>query len=417
MVKKSDQQKDKKKKAHKRGHGEGTIYQRPDGRWTAQATIGRDSEGKPKRVTYYGKTRPEVLEKLDKARAELKAGTFVANTKMSVSQWIATWLETYAKPRVRLSTFESYQALLTQHVTPVIGGIYLKDLRPEHLQKLVNQKLEYGRINKKGGLSARTVRYILALIGQVLKQALKEGLVNRNVADSVSKPKRKQHEIVPLTIDQTNSFLNAARDSRHFPAFLLEWATGLRRGELLGLRWKDVDLKKGAISVRQSLIRTKSQGLTFTEPKTKKSRRTIPIPQEALTELKAHKARQNQEKLLLGGETIDGVYVPNYKDNDLVFCRGDGLPMDPRGFTKAFDLILSKAGLPKVAFHDMRHGHATMLLLLGEHPKVVQERLGHSTITMTLDTYSHILPGLQEKASSKLSTVLDIKEKPSHQEG
>lgn len=195
-----------------------------------------------------------------------------------------------------------------------------------------------------------------------------------------------------------NKFLSVAREHRLFPAFLLEWGTGIRCGELLGLKWEDVDLNKGYISIRRSLIMLKG-GLGFSEPKTEKSRRTIPLPVEVVKELKSWKTKQAEEKLFLG---------PAYQDNGLVICEVDGTPLAPRNFTRLFEKLLKEAELPKIRFHDLRHTHATMLLVLGEHPKVVQERLGHSTITMTLDTYSHVMPGLQEQASSKLSEILKI---------
>lgn len=393
--------------ARKRGHGEGTISKRKDGRWEGKISIGHDPvTGKLKRVTFYGKTRQEVAEKLNKALHEYKTGTFIKPNKITVGQWLDRWLEVYAKPKVRLSTWESYETTVRCHIKPTIGNLPLKDLRPEHLQQLYNEKLKSGRVDGKGGLSAKSVGYIHAVMNQALKQAVKEQLVYRNVCEAVNKPKQKRHEIKPLTIEQMNQFLSVAREDKLFPAFLLEWGTGLRRGELLGLKWRDIDLKKGVITVRRSLIRTR-QGLIFSEPKTEKSRRTIPIPKEVVAELKAHKARQAQERLLLGQA---------YQDNDLVFCSAEGRPLDPRSFTRKFERLLEKAGLPRVSFHDMRHSHATMLLLLDEHPKVVQERLGHSTIAMTLDTYSHVVPGLQEKAAAKLSSVLDLKGKKSELE-
>ena len=392
----------------KRGSGEGSISRRKDGRWMAQISLGNDlATGKPKRRTFYGKTRQEVAEKLRKALADFKEGGFIDTGKMTVEVWFRKWLDIYSKPKVRISTWESYNSVFRRHIAPTIGHLLLKDLRPEHLQQLYNDKLANGRVDGKGGLSATTVSYIHAVLHQGFKQAVLEQLVFRNVAESVNKPKKKRHEVTPLTIDEVNTLLTTAREDRLFPALLVEWGTGLRRGELLGLKWPDVDLKRGQVMVRQSLIRTR-QGLIFSEPKTPKSRRTIPLPAEVTTELRRHKKAQAEEKLLFGQD---------YGKDNLVFCNPDGRPYDPRWFTRQFERLLQVAGLPRITFHDMRHSHATMLLVLKENTKVVAERLGHSTVAMTLDTYSHIIPGMQEQAAAKLNSVLDIKKEPSKKNG
>lgn len=356
---------------------------------------------------FYGKTRQEVAEKLNKALNDVKQGTFVEPTKLTVGQWLDTWLNEYAKPRIRPTTWDSYEMNVRCHIKPAIGGIPLKQLLPSHLQKLYNDKLAGGRADGTGGLSPRSVRYLHAILHEALKQAVREQLIARNPADVVAPPRQQKKEIKPLTTEQVQHLLATMKEDRLYSAFLLELGTGLRRGELLGLRWQDVDLDKGIIRVQQSLVRTK-KGVLFQAPKTERSRRSIPLPENVVRELKRWKARQNQERLALGEA---------YQDNGLVFCREDGRWLEPTYFSKCFDKLLEKAGLPHVRFHDLRHTHATQLLQLGVHVKVVQERLGHSTVTMTLDTYSHVLPGLQEDAAAKLNGVLKAKETPSAREG
>jgi len=384
------------RKVTKRGNGEGTISQRNDGRWEGKLTIDYNHQtGKSIRKTFYGKTRKEVQEKMEKVKAQIITGTYVSDRKITVGEWLDTWLITYSKPNVRIATWESYETMIRVHIKPSIGNIPLQDLRPEHLQTLYNDKLKNGRI-KGGGLSPKTVGYIHTVLHMALKQATREQLVIRNVAELVNKPRQKKHEITPLTLDEIKVFLTAVVEHRFFVPFLLECHTGLRRGELLGLRWQDIDFKQNSLTVKQALIRTR-QGLLMSEPKTPKSRRTIPLSNEVMATLKSHKAKQSQDKLLAGTA---------YENADLVFCNALGKPIDPRNFTKQFARILTSAGLPVVRFHDMRHSHATMLLMLNEHPKVVQERLGHSTIAMTLDTYSHILPGMQQQATDKVSQAL-----------
>ncbi|MGB9866851.1 MAG: tyrosine-type recombinase/integrase [Bacillota bacterium] len=393
----------------KRANGEGSIFRRPNGLWCGLITAGRDpATGKLKRMSFSGRTRAEVQVKIAKALADLQAGTAVLPTKLTVGQWLDCWLEEYKKPSLRPTTFDSYEAMVRCHLKPAIGHIPLKDLRPEHLQRLYNDELAEGT-------SPRTVRYIHAVIHQALRQAVKNQLVGRNVAEATTLPAEERKEIHPLTLEQVNQLLASIQQDRLYPAILLELATGLRRGELLALRWQDVDLRAGTLTVRRNLVRIRNHDgggaktrLVFQEPKTPQSRRTIPIPEDVVAELKRHKARQNQEKLLLGQA---------YQDNDLVFCLEDGRPLDPRNFTRHFDALLEKAGLPHIRFHDCRHTFATALLELGEHPKVVQHILGHSRIAMTLDTYSHASLDLEKRAMARLNEALRERKVPSQAEG
>ena len=283
------------------------------------------------------------------------------------------------------------------HLKPSLGPIPLKDLRPEYLQELYTQKV-------KTGLSAGSVRLIHAVIHGALEQAMKNQLVIRNVSEACVLPRKEKKEIKPLTQEEVRRLLNAGKEGRLYPAILLEFGTGLRRGELLGLRWQDVDLVRSLLHVRQALVRVGGQGdgnkksrLAFQEPKTPLSRRTIPIPEDALEELKRHRARQAQEKLLLGQA---------YQDHGLVFCRADGKPYDIKTLNNYFIRMLKEAGLPHVRFHDARHTFATLMLELGEHPKTVQTMLGHSNIAMTLDRYSHVSLELEQRAAARLNEAL-----------
>lgn len=376
----------------RRCKGEGTIIHRPDGRYMGQITI------HGKKLTFYSKKQQEVKEWLDKVKYESKNGLLVKPQKITVSAWLDTWLNDYMKLHLRPSTFENYKLMVEVHIKPSIGHYLLQELRAEHLQKFYNKKLISGRKDgKQGGLSIRMVRYIHCLIHSALEQALKNNLVARNVSKATKLPGKVKHEFQPLTAEQIQKFLETAKNERLYTAFLLEFWTGLRRGELLGLRWKDIDFKKHIIHVKQSLTFAGSK-LIFQQPKTAKSSRSIPIPESIIHELKAHKNRQNQERLLIG---------EGYKDNDLIFCQVDGRPLNPRNFIRTFKRILKKAGLPtEVRFHDCRHSFASMLLQLNEHPKVVQELLGHSTISTTLDIYSHVLPETKKAAINKLETLL-----------
>ncbi|WP_434075967.1 site-specific integrase [Moorella naiadis (nom. illeg.)] len=251
------------------------------------------------------------------------------------------------------------------------------------------------------------MRYIHVVLHEALSQARESGLILQNPVEAAKPPRHPKKKVQPLNPEQVKRLLETAKGDTLYPAFLLALGTGLRRGEILGLRWQDLDLQKGTLQVRQSLIRTR-EGFKFEEPKTEKSRRQIPLPPSVVAALKRHKAWVNQNKLIFGSD---------YEDHDLVFPVENGRPRDPKGFADHFNRLLDKAGLPHIRLHDLRHTHATLLLLEGVHPKVVQERLGHSTVSITLDIYSHILPGLQEKAAERIDGLLRSKENPSIKEG
>lgn len=396
-----DKAKEGKKKEKRRGHNEGTVTQRQDGRWMAQVTTGYNSEGKIKRVTYYGKTRGEVVEKMDKARMDLKTGTYIEPNKITLGDWVLKWVKIYARQRVCITSYDLYSSIIKLHIVPDIGGIELRKLRPMDIQELYNKKTKSGKAYGGGGLSSETIRRIHNILHSALKQAVKEGLVIRNAADSVEPPKIIRTEVKPLTKTDLNKFMDTVKKDRLYALFALALGTGLRKGEILSTRWSDLDLDKGTVTVQRTLARvytdegeTKTE-LIFKEPKTSKSRRTIPIPGFVIAALKSHKAKQNEEKLLLEDKK-------HHEENNLVFCTPDGKPLEPRNFTKRYAKLLIKAGLAHTPFHNWRHTFATVLLEMGEHPKVVQEMLGHSKIATTLDTYSHIVQGMTEQAAVKM---------------
>jgi integrase len=367
----------------------------------AQVTIGRDpATGKPRRATFYGKTRQEVADKLTKALRDKQQGTFVAPHKLTLGEWLDTWLWEYKKPKLRPISFDGYEMLLRCHLKPALGHIALQDLRPEHLQHFYNEKAQQG-------LSVSTIRYCHRLLCGALVQAEKSQLVARNVSKLTELPREARKEMHTLTLDQlTTKLLPAIAQDRLFAPIFLAFGTGLRRGELLALRWKDVDLKAGTLQVRQTLVRVKNHQalagerrmrLLMQEPKTQYSRRTVPIPEECLAALHQHKARQAEEKLRLG---------PAYQDHGLVFCRPHGAPMAPELFVRSFARLVAHAGLPPIRFHDARHTFATLMLELGESPKTVQTMLGHSRVAITLDIYSHVSLELEKKAAAKLNAAL-----------
>jgi integrase len=383
--------------AKKRGNNEGSITRRPDGRWMAQVTIGRDpATGKPRRATFYGRTRQDVADKLTKALRDKQQGTFVAPHKLTLGEWLDTWLWEYKKPRVRPSTFDGYEKVVRCHLKPVLGHIPLQDLRAEHVQHYYNERLHHG-------LEARTIRLHHVILSNVLARAEKNQRVARNVCRLVEPPRQTRREMRTLAIDQvTAQFLPALKGHRLYATFLTLFVMGLRRSELLGVRWKDIDSQGGVMHIRQTLVRVKDHErgrthLVFQEPKTGHSRRTIPIPEVCLAALRHHRAQQAEEKLALG---------PAYHDHGLVFCHAHGGPIDPRSLTRYFSQVLERAGLPAIRLHDARHTYATWLLEQGVSPKVVQTMLGHSDIGTTLNIYSHVSLDLEKQAAATLNAAL-----------
>jgi integrase len=261
------------------------------------------------------------------------------------------------------------------------------------VQRLYNDKA-------REGFSARTIRYLHTTLHSALAQAEKNQLVMRNVSKLTEPPADTRKEMSTLSLAQVaDTLLPAIKTDRLYAAFFLVFTTGLRRGELLALRWRDVDLKAGLLHVRQTLVRSRNheEGKTqilFSEPKTPQSRRTLPLLDECLTALKHYRAHQAAEKLMLGQA---------YDDHGLVFCQPDGKPIDPRNFNRRFSQILKQAGLPHIRLHDSRHTFATLLLEQGVSPKTLQTMLGHSSARITLDVYSHVTLDLERQAAAKLN--------------
>jgi integrase len=375
----------------RRGHDEGSIYQREsDGKWVAAVNLGYGPNGKRKRKVFYGLTRREVAEKLKTALHDQQQGTLPQDTeRQTVGQFMERWLQDSAKPTVRASTFESYQILTRTHIIPGLGRIQLRKLTPQQVQAFLNHKLE-------SGLSARTVQYLHSILHRALGLAVKWDLVSRNVASLVSPPRVKQNEIQPFTPQQARQFLDAVKGNRLEALYSVALALGLRRGEALGLRWEDVDLDAGTLTVRVNLQRIAGK-LQLVEPKTERSRRTIKLPQMAVAALRNHKVLQLEERLLAGSR---------WQDSGALFTSTIGTFIDPRNLNRQFEKMLEQAGLPKRRFHDLRHTCATLLLVQGVHPRVVMEILGHSRISETMDRYSHVVPGLQEDAADRLNKLL-----------
>jgi len=382
--------------AKKRSNGEGSICRRSDGTWQAQATVGFDpATGKSKRKTFYGKTRKEVVDKMQKVLVEFKTGNYIEPTALTIGQWLDDWHQG-RKPHISENTHELLGTMIRCHLNPVLGAIRLKDLRTRDIQKLLNEKFSSGRVDGRGGLSPRTVKHIHSALNGALRQAVKERLLLHNPCEGVELPRKVNREMRTFSREDLQLFLAKTKNHPHYPAFLLTIGTGLRRGELLGLRWSDVDFHKGMLSIKQQIVRGR-HGLLFGEPKTPKSKRSIALHKELIDVLKAHKKQQNEVRLLLGAA---------YADHGLVFCREDGMPLDPCQFARQFGAAVKRAGLEKIRFHDLRHSYATLSLEAGVSLKAIQEVLGHTSITMTGDIYGHVTERMRQEAADKIGAVL-----------
>jgi integrase len=309
-------------------------------------------------------------------------------SKTTLSTYLEKWLIDYCRPNLTPKAYERYEGIVRRHLVPALGSILLTQLRPEHLQKLYSVKL-------KEGLRPRSVKYLHVVIHKALATAIKRGLLSRNVADGADVPKAQKGEMITWDEDDIARFLKAAETTPHYALFYTALFTGARRGELLALRWSDVDLLGAQVSVSRSLHQLKDTSFVFTAPKTKTSSRAIALSPSAIPILSGHK-----EKM--------GAILP-LKADSLVFSTPEGGPLRPNTVSRAWTMLATRCGVKVIRFHDARHTHASLMLKQGIHPKIVSERLGHSGIAITLDTYSHVAPGLQEAAAASFDKLVPVK--------
>jgi integrase len=380
----------------------GHIRSRGRNSWSIVLDVGRDPVTGKRRQKWHtvNGAKKDAQREMTRLLHELQTGAYVEPAKMPLRDYLERWLSDYARTNVSRKTFERYCEIVRGHLMLALGQHSLSALRPLHIQNYFSQALQNGRRDGAGGLSARTVLHHHRVLSQALHQAVRWQLLARNPADAVEPPRPIRTEMRALDEPQIARLLEASRPNRLLNlAILLATTTGLRRGELLALRWRDIDLDAASLSVRQSLEETRAN-LTFKEPKTEKGRRTVALPELAIEALRRRKAEQARVRLMLG---------PAYVDHDLVCAQDDGRPLRPRSLTHAFvNLLKRRPDLIRIRFHDLRHSHATILPRNGIHPKIVSERLGHSTVGITLDVYSHVLPGMQEEAARKIDVALRL---------
>jgi integrase len=422
--------------ARRRGRGEGSIVQRADGRWMGRVDLGW-GEGKRRTKAVYGRTRRGVADRMSAIIRAAQEGTLLEDERQTIGQYLSRWLVDVARSRVRPLTYRSYENAVSRYIVPHLGHRRLAHVTPEHVQAWLSTL-------ERNGVSAARRAYVRVILRNALNTALRWRLVVRNAATLVDPPRTVAHEIHPLMPEQAQQLLAAAQSHRLGSLITVALSCGLRRGEMLGLQWPDVDLDAGMLHVRRALQRFGGDGATrrpllaaqrrlrqmlkgkdvtsdqrhvlreelasvieklraiktslqVVELKSARSRRSIALPGVAVAALRAHRVRQLEARLAAGAR---------WQERGFVFTSGIGTPLEPRRITREFTALLQSAGLPVIRLHDLRHSCATLLLVQGVSPRVVMETLGHSQVSLTLNTYSHVLPALQREAATKMDAIL-----------
>ena len=370
--------------AGRRASGEGSIYRRRNGTWSAIATL---PDGRRKHI--YGKTRDQVRGKLAEILHALQNGSFTDARGKTLGDFLDQWLADVVKPRVRAWTFTGYEVHVRRHIKPVLGRVPLEKLSPQHVQHLLNRKLEEG-------LKPKSVRYLRGTLRTALNEAVRWGLVSRNAAALVDGPRVERFDIQPFTPAEARVFLDSIAGERLEALYSVALTMGLRQGEALGLRWQDVDVELGYLRISKQLQRVHGAP-QLVEPKTARSRRTLAMPPMITKSLEQHRVRQRQERSNAGSR---------WAETDLVFASTEGKPLDGTAISKGFHSLLKRAGLQQRRFHDLRHSCATLLLVQGVSPRVVMDLLGHSQIGLTMNTYSHVIPDLRRDAADRMQDLL-----------
>ncbi len=373
----------------RRGRHEGSIHLRGDGRWCAVLELGAGHGKSRRRKYFYAATRREVQQKLKRAERDMEAGLIMSGPDQPVRGFLRSWLEESVKQSVRPRTHEAYD-LNVRRAVPHIGALKMSKLTPTALQNCYSELLS-------SGLSNRSVEQCHAVLHKAFRQATLWGLIARNPADAVTAPRPVRSEMQTLTADQVEQFFDQTEGDYLHALWVLFVATGMRLGEATGLRWTDIDLGKGRVSIKRTLQRQRGLGLVMAEPKNARARRTVHVDEDTLACLRAHRVQQAEHRLQAG---------PGWKDHDLAFSTPRGQPMQPSQVSKLFHKALARAALPKLRIHDLRHTAATLLLEDGTHPKLVQDLLGHSTIALTLDVYSHVSPALHAEVATRMGQLI-----------
>ena len=343
-------------------------------------------------------SKREAQEALTKVMASISTGTHIEPSRMLMSEFMSReWLPAI-RSTIRPNTYLSYSGHVECHIIPALGTLPLQHVSASHINAFYSRLLTGGRGQGKGGLSPATVRRVHATLHRALKDAVRWNRLIKNPVDAADPPRAPSAdaEMKVWSAKELKMFLTSQQESRLYPLWLTLATTGMRRGEILGLSWEDVDLEAGRLSIRKTRVML-GYATHISEPKTRRGRRLVALDPATVASLKAQRRRQKIERLAGGG---------NWKDSGYVFTREDGEPYHPERVSKLFKAATKGAGLPRIRLHDLRHTYATLALSADVHPKIVSERLGHANIAITLDTYSHAIPALSEEAASRVAALM-----------
>jgi integrase len=394
----------------RRGNNEGSIYQRKDGRWTAVLHDGY-RDGKRHRKSIYGETRKEVQDELTRQLRAQQLGVPVESGRLTVGEWFDRWLKTQEPPALKPKAYTAYESHIRMHLKPAFGNRPLVKLQPQEVREFMKRKADEG-------LSAKSIRHYRATLRAALNVAMRDGCVARNVAALAKPPRLEKRALQVFSRDEARLFLETVKGHRLEAVFSVALSLGMREGEILGLRWQDVDLVNGTLTICYSLQRVKrpkaEKGkLELVAPKTERSRRQIVLPQVAVSALYAHRACQEEERRSAGAR---------WHDSGMVFTTGIGTMLDQRNMLRSFYALMDTRDpndpepdakkkrrlFPQLRFHDLRHSAATLLLAQGVHPRYIMELLGHSSISLTMNTYGHVLDEMKKETARQMDAVFSV---------
>ncbi len=367
----------------RRGNNEGSLYHRKDGLWCAQISLGG------RRLTKYAKTQKECREWIKETISKIDGGLTFEATQLTLERFFELWLNGKELSR-RPGTVDNYRKITNSYILPKMGQMRLQEIQPTHIKQLY-------LVLKKEGKGARSVQAVHVVLHCALKQAVREGLLGRNPLDAVDRPRVEQTEFQVLTEEQARQLLAVASESLFETVFHLALITGMRKGELLGLKWSDLDPTKGTIFIQRQLQYLKPDGYILVPPKTKAGRRQLKLGQSMLAQLEKHRIHQ---------ELLKATAADKWQENDLIFTSSIGTYMDQSKVSKEFKRLLKKAGLPNLRFHDLRHTSLSLLLEMGTPVNTVQRRAGHSKASVTVDVYGHAMAGSQNQAADRMDEMM-----------
>jgi integrase len=380
----------------------GHIRERSPGKWAVILDLHDENGNRRRKWHSFAGTKRQAQQECARLVTLMTTGNYVEPTRQTVAEFLDEWLA-FIKPSVAPKTLERYAEICRKSIAPQIGDVTLAKLKTDRIDAAFSQALQTGRRDGKGGLSPRTVHHMRRVLIKALNQAVTWDRLPRNPAQATTPPKVERQKMLAYDAGQTGELLEAMRPTRMFIPTLLAVMCGLRRGEILALRWRHVELGDNMrrLAIVQSAEQTK-EGIRYKEPKSGRAR-TVALSSTVVAELKAHRARQAEEQLRLG-------LRPDA--DSFVVAQLDGSPLQPRSLTHEWIRLIGKTSLPRIRFHDLRHTHASQMLAAGVHPKIASERLGHATIGITLDLYSHVMPGMQADAAEQVDAAIRKALKP-----